>query len=76
MKLLTSPLAIVLAGKRPCLSALEEPGNRGVIILGGSFWERLWFSADRMQNCKKKEKGRGKNTAPQPVAGLDFIPGL
>lgn len=62
MKLLTSPLAIVLAGKRLCLSALEEPGNRGVIILGGSLWERLWFSGDRTQNRtteKKKKKRKG-----------------
>lgn len=56
MKLLTSPLAIVLAAKKSCLSALEEPGNRGVIILGGSLWERPWFSGDRTQNCKTKKK--------------------
>lgn len=61
MKLLTSPLAIVLAGKRPCLSALEEPGNRGVIILGGSLWERLWLSGDRTQNLKTKKKRKGWN---------------
>lgn len=55
MKHLTSPLAIVLAAKRPCLSALEEPGNRAVIILGGSLWGRLWFSGDRTQKKKKKK---------------------
>lgn len=60
MKLLTSPLAIVLAGIRPCLSALEEPGNRGMIILGGSLWERLWFSGDRTQ--KEGEKSQHHST--------------
>lgn len=80
MKLLTSPLAIVLAGKRLCLSALEEPGNRGVIILGGSLWERLWFSGDRTQNRtteKKKKKKEGvKSQHHGPQESWDLIPGF
>lgn len=78
MKLFASPLAIVLAGIRHCLSALEEPGRRGEIILGGSLWERLWFSGDRTQNHKtlkkKKKKKKSEITAPQPSAELGFNP--
>lgn len=73
MKLLTSPLAIVLAGIRPYLSALEEPGNRGVMIPGGSLWERLWFSGGRTQNGKTKKR-KGQIRAQQPSAGLGLNP--
>lgn len=68
MKLFASPLAIVLAGIRHCLSALEEPGSRGEIILGGSLWERLWFSGDRTQNhktLKKKKKVKSQHHSLQ-----------
>lgn len=74
MKLLTSPLAIVLAAKRPCLSALEEPGNGGVIVLGGSLWERLWDT--ELQDIKeKRKKPEGvKSLCHSPPQGWDLIP--
>lgn len=75
MKLFTSPLVIVLAGVRLCLSAPEEPGSTGEIIPGGALWERLRCAGNRtVTRAKGKRKREKEITAAQPSARLGSHP--